>query len=710
MVMFWWRIKEQGGWSLSRGKFVNDQCNSGRLVRAATKLRYSDLNTLTCLVSDGKKFLYKTSCYAFCNNKRVLILRCRVMKKDRRAINSRDIPNLLGTEGWREMYPYYYQFAQPASMPKKAKYESSTLWFHDSLHYPDSVYPLDLTWDDMWHHTASAWFGRIHVFPRNLGRDHRIVNGHVYINSIEVTDPDEIAKRSILFKDRVSYTLKNWKSLYSRWEEKVKKLIQEFEDLEIPSLPDIEPMSVITEGKWSTGHDLLVVWNRLMEMIHLIWEWHFEFSQIVTLVNVQYIDAAKRLFPGITDKSIIKTLVGFEAILFRVAKTLIALARSAIELEVDEEILSSNEWNDVSSQLANSEQGIKWISAWKEAQGLWFNISGNRGWHHTNGSWKVDPNIPLCSIQEYIEMIKQGKAIDKSWTDVLSERDRITAGYRELIQDEKDREVFDILLEQARTVSHYPEDYDFYIENRFHSIAYKKFREFGEIMATHGVIKEADNIFLMNRFEIPEVLYDIISSWYCGVPPYGQEYWPPKIALRKDIMRKFKDWVPPEAIRPDILKGKSILVVDDEKDILELLLEALGMCKIDTASSFEEAKELLETKNYDVAILDIMGVRGYELLAIANHRKIPALMLTAHALSEENLTHSAKEGAAYYAPKEEIDKIDLFVTDVLEAKEKKKNVWIEWLDRLGPFFDRRFGGRGWMDKEKEFWREQFRNL
>jgi len=306
-------------------------------------------------------------------------------------------------------------------------------------------------------------------------------------------------------------------------------------------------------------------------------------------------------------------------------------------------------------------------------------------------------------------MIKKGEDIEKSWMDVLSERDRITAGYRALIKDEKDREVFDILLEKARTVSHYPEDHDLYIENWFHSIAYKKLREFGQIMVAHGVINEADDIFLMNRFEIPEVLYDIIASWYCGIPPYGQEYWPPIIARRKDIMRKFKDWVPPEAIRPDILKDKSILVVDDEKDILELLLEALAMCRIDTASSFKEAKELLETKNYDIAILDIMGVRGYELLAIANRRKIPALMLTAHALSEEHLQHSAREGAAYYAPKEEIDKIDLFVIDVLEAKEKNKNVWIEWFDRLGDFFDRRFGGKGWMDKEKEFWHELFKN-
>ncbi len=40
-----------------------------------------------------------------------------------------------------------------------------------------------------------------------------------------------------------------------------------------------------------------------------------------------------------------------------------------------------------------------------------------------------------------------------------------------------------------------------------------------------------------------------------------------------------------------VIKGKRVLVVDDEKDILETLVDLLDICKIDTASSFEEAKK-----------------------------------------------------------------------------------------------------------------------
>lgn len=158
-----------------------------------------------------------------------------------------------------------------------------------------------------------------------------------------------------------------------------------------------------------------------------------------------------------------------------------------------------------------------------------------------------------------------------------------------------------------------------------------------------------------------------------------------------------------------MIAGKRILIVDDEKDVLDSLITLLEICKIDTALSFKEGKRLLEENDYDLAVLDIMGVKGFDLLKIANERHIPALMLTAHGLSEENLRKSAKDGAAYYAPKDEMAKIEMFVADVIEAVEKKKSPWIRWFDRLGGFYDRKFGGTDWREKEKKFWEERLRS-
>lgn len=473
-----------------------------------------------------------------------------MMAKKRHFDDPHEIETPPGTEGWEEMYPYYYPFAKPGKMPETAKYESLSLWFYDGLHYPEPVGPLDLTWDDMWHHTASAWVGRIHVFPTNWGRDHRMINGRVYINSTDITDPEEIKKRVPKFQERVDYVLKNWENLFAKWEEKVSNIIRETKALKVPALPEIEPMSVITDGRWSTGHDLQVAWNRLMEAIHLVWEWHFEFNNLVSLVNVQYMETVKKLFPGITDKSITQTLSGFEAMVFKAMNALTELAKLAIKLKVDGNLRSSSKWEDVSKELGKSDSGKEWLKAWEKSQEPWFNMSCASGWYHTDGSWNTDYDVPLHHIQEYIEMLKKGEEIGKPMSEVLAERDRVVEEYRNLIKDEKDREVFDTLLAAARKVSHYPEDHDFYVENWFHTVCYEKFREFGQIMLDHGVIEQIDDIFFMNRFEIPEVLHDIIASWYCGVPPYGREYWPPKIARRKEIFEKFKEWRAPEALGP----------------------------------------------------------------------------------------------------------------------------------------------------------------
>ena len=151
-----------------------------------------------------------------------------------------------------------------------------------------------------------------------------------------------------------------------------------------------------------------------------------------------------------------------------------------------------------------------------------------------------------------------------------------------------------------------------------------------------------------------------------------------------------------------ILRGKRILIVDDEADILEFLTELLEVCKIDRASTFEEGKSLLESHYYHAAVLDIMGVRGYELLEIAKSRGIPALMLTAHALSQDSLKKSFRQGASYYVPKDEINKINVFLSDIFEAIDEKKNVIVKWYERLSGFYDRRFGPN-WKDDDPEFW-------
>ena len=152
----------------------------------------------------------------------------------------------------------------------------------------------------------------------------------------------------------------------------------------------------------------------------------------------------------------------------------------------------------------------------------------------------------------------------------------------------------------------------------------------------------------------------------------------------------------------DLLKDRRILVVDDEPDILETIEELMDMCILDTAGSFETARKKLDETAYDLAILDIMGVNGYEILALAKEKDLPALMLTAHALTPENLKESIKKGADAYIPKDELANLQTHVADVIRTRIQGNQGYGAWFSKLKPFFDKSFGS-GWQDKDKSFW-------
>ena len=160
-----------------------------------------------------------------------------------------------------------------------------------------------------------------------------------------------------------------------------------------------------------------------------------------------------------------------------------------------------------------------------------------------------------------------------------------------------------------------------------------------------------------------------------------------------------------------ILDGKRILTVDDEPEILELLEEeiiiACPNCKLDKATTYEEAEApQLKSKNYDIVILDIMGVRG--LRSSGDGRQscnFRVVMLTAHALNPEALKRSFEMKARAYLPKEKLGEVVPFLEDVL--KYDYLPGWKRLLKKLKVFFDSRFES-DWEMKTGLVWKEGHR--
>mgnify|MGYP001591883824 CR=1 FL=1 len=152
--------------------------------------------------------------------------------------------------------------------------------------------------------------------------------------------------------------------------------------------------------------------------------------------------------------------------------------------------------------------------------------------------------------------------------------------------------------------------------------------------------------------------------------------------------------------KEDMLKGKKILIVDDEPDVLDTIEDLLSMCDVVKAGSFQEAKQHLESQPFDMAILDIMGVDGYELLEIAVAKTVTAVMLTAHALSPEDTIKSFRGGAAYYVPKDKIAEMPKILANILDAQKKGKSTWMPFVGWAEAYYNAKFGPK-WEKHKKE---------
>ncbi len=147
------------------------------------------------------------------------------------------------------------------------------------------------------------------------------------------------------------------------------------------------------------------------------------------------------------------------------------------------------------------------------------------------------------------------------------------------------------------------------------------------------------------------------------------------------------------------LENKKLLAVDDEADVLEIIKDAFPNSLVVTAQDFDSALKLINEDVFDLVILDIMGVNGFELLKACRGRHLPAAMLTARAIDVESINRAIKEGAVSFLPKEELQRLPDLVAEILSELEQGRTHWAQLFERLGSFFKNKLGV-DWKDLEK----------
>jgi pyruvate,water dikinase len=293
---------------------------------------------------------------------------------------------------------------------------------------------------------------------------------------------------------------------------------------------------------------LLVAYNRLLESVDRIWQYHFEFLNLGYAAYLAFYELCKQAFPDIPDQAIAKMVSGVDVVLFRPDEELKRLAQLAIGMGVAETIKSAADEDALRAAFSADGEGRNWLADWDATKQPWFNYSNGNGFYHHHRSWIDDAAIPLGAVRSYIERLEAGEEISRPLDAVIAERDRVTAEYRDLLPDDDTRQAFDEGLGLSRTVFPYVESHNFYVEHWYHTLFWNKVREFGELLAQHGFLHDPEDVFYLQRHELNDALVDLRLAWAAGSSARGPSYWPPIVEERKRIMEAMRGWSPPPAL------------------------------------------------------------------------------------------------------------------------------------------------------------------
>ena len=446
-----------------------------------------------------------------------------------------------GAEDWRDLYPYYLTF-QPQLRAK----EDEKFWFCDSQHWPNPFRPFDAMTVEFAVKCLGQYNTRHLMVPPANGVDYRIHNGYCYMSPIAVA-PELIGARVPMFMERAGHYFANWDSLIENWHKKVRANIDEIESLKFEKLPEVVPLDWITEGRGLDNTTAIIEnFDRAINLLYRTWQYHFEFLNLGYAAYLDFFGFLKGELPTIPDQAIAKMVQGVDSDLFRPDDEIKKLARLAVELGV-QDALAKGSVDQALAAVAAMPNGAKWIAAWEAAKNPWFNFTSGNGFYSTDKYWIEHLDIPMGYLRDYIVRVQAGETIERPTAKLLAERDRITAEYAELLDDEA-RAAFEGKLGLARTVFPYVENHNFYIEHWSMGVFWKKMRELSLLLHEEGFWPTADGMFFLSRQEVRDALFDYGNAWATGGDWIGPHHWPQEIERRRAILAALATEAPRPAL------------------------------------------------------------------------------------------------------------------------------------------------------------------
>lgn len=414
--------------------------------------------------------------------------------------------------------------------------DAAEFWFREDVHHPDPIFPFETIIPEAIKLAMGQINTRMLAFPMSNGIDVRVHQGRIYFSPVASPTPDQSAQRVPIFEQRTAHVFERFEGYEQNWRKKMVSLTSRLRALPLPNLPEFESDARSLGGSGlSSGHELCQFYRRLIEALFEAYQYHFELLNIGYLGLFQFTEIFTELFPSANLATVNTMLRDGTLEIYEPQRQIFELARLARRLGVETDIQGAKTVDEIAQRCAaNSQLGL-WHAALEAAREDWFEYSDGIGFSYFDRVWNDHPSIILDRIKTALE---QPDAREDPQTQSGED---MFARCMALIDDPDDAAKFEQAFRRAQRVTPYLENHNLYVEHRFQAVFWRRLRELGGLLADIGWLDNADDIVLLDRWALDQMIFEAAADWAAGTGQRRSARWTAHLISARTTMTTFQN-------------------------------------------------------------------------------------------------------------------------------------------------------------------------
>lgn len=367
--------------------------------------------------------------------------------------------------------------------------QKSKAWFLDGVHtmprWP--VLPLDHVWRLV--EIGLCWAADKISHPQCRGWLFRTREGSAWLSPIMVTDPDEIEKRKVQFRENLTPFIEDFKGMWDKGKKKWEAIWNRMYAFDLAGASD---------------PDLNEFFRELNRYEIESWKDHFWYMEGLGSVNLLFEDLATELCGVSSDMPIFTKLTsGFESKAFDSDKAMWALGMKAVELGMGDIFKQYNglELVEKVRSAPKSEEFFKELDVFNEEFGRRLTQLVNP----SSPSWAESPEIVLDHVAAFVRMGGEFRH-DEVMSEAMKEREEAEKEILEKIPAEQ-KDWFTSLLKTAQHWNWWSEEHEFWLGDACYTLVRRVYLEYGKRFVKAGTFDQVDDIFHIRKRDFERVVH-----------------------------------------------------------------------------------------------------------------------------------------------------------------------------------------------------------